>query len=197
MIGKKFNRLTVLKETVKNKRKYFVCKCDCGNLKEILQFHVLKENIKSCGCLLKEKNKENFTKHGKRSTRLYEIWKNIRSRCNNKNNPRYKDYGGRNIKICKEWEEFNTFYSWSIKNSYKETLQIDRINNDFGYFPENCRWTTSKENNRNRRITVKVEGLTLKEISEKYDFPYNTLKTRYYYFKKKKKPINIKMLISR
>lgn len=86
-------------------------------------------------------------------SRLYHIWNGMRHRCNNKNNPRYQDWGGRGINICNEWQhDFEKFVLWAIKNGYDDTLSIDRKNNDRGYSPDNCRWVTMHEQISNRRI---------------------------------------------
>ena len=82
-------------------------------------------------------------KHGYNKTRIFRIYHNIKQRCYNKKHPRYNSYGGKNIVMCKEWlESLENFVKWSEENGYNENLTLDRINNDEGYYPENCRWTT-------------------------------------------------------
>jgi len=82
---------------------------------------------------------------------LYSRWRLIVRRCCDPSHKNYQRYGARGINVCDEWKEFERFYEWAIFNGYKTGLQIDRINNEQGYGPENCHWTTSRANNRNRR----------------------------------------------
>lgn len=110
-------------------------------------------------------------KHGKRNTRLYGIWLQMKNRCFNTKTERYKDYGGRGITVCDEWKnDFTKFYDWSISNGYQENLTIDRIDNDGNYEPSNCRWVTVKTQNRNARsnhlITFKGETHCIIEWAE-------------------------------
>lgn len=156
MLNMKYGKLTVIKELENHK---CLCRCECGNLKTISIYSLRSGNTKSCGCLSKELARERISKvsehnikHNKSNTRLFRIWCKLRDRCNNIKNDRYKDYGGRGIKVCDEWlKDFNSFYSWSIANGYKEGLSIDRINVDGNYEPNNCRWVTAKEQANNRR----------------------------------------------
>ena len=89
-------------------------------------------------------------KHGMCGTRIYRIWADMKTRCNCENNQFYYRYGGRGIKVCKEWEEFIPFYEWAIKNGYSDDLTIDRIDNDGDYCPENCKWSTQHEQSMNK-----------------------------------------------
>lgn len=90
-------------------------------------------------------------------TRLYNIWKGLRQRCLNPNNPNYKDYGGRGINICKEWDRYSIFYNWAMANGYESYLTIDRENNHLGYNPVNCRWVTITVQANNRRSNRLLE----------------------------------------
>lgn len=102
-------------------------------------------------------------KEWKHYKRLHSIWLNMKARCNNPNRPKYHRYGGRGIKVCAEWnEDFVCFYNWSIKNGYSPNLQLDRIDNDGDYCSENCRWTTLKENTKNRSTS---KFLTVRDIT--------------------------------
>lgn len=104
---------------------------------------------------LKPYNPRN-TKHGayKRNHTLYGVWMTMKHRCEDKKRAKYKDYGARGIKVCSDWQDPNAFIDWALANGYERGLQLDRINNDGNYCPENCRWITPKENSRNRRNTV-------------------------------------------
>ena len=145
--------------TTKNsnhKVRFGIYKCGfCGNNFRADTNNIKSGNTKSCGCHNKRRTKEVNTKHGLRSTRLYVIWANIKDRILNSKHKQYNDYGGRGITICEEWKnDFMSFYDWSILNGYEENkgLSIDRIDNDVGYCPENCRWTTKTIQSRNQRI---------------------------------------------
>lgn len=93
----------------------------------------------------------NYT-HNLSNHRLYKTWNNLIQRCTNPNNKRYKDYGSRNIEICNEWKnDFLSFYNWALNNGYENDLTIDRIDNDSGYSPTNCRWTSNTIQMRNTR----------------------------------------------
>lgn len=103
-------------------------------------------------------------KHGGSGTRIYRILGNMKTRCYNPRAPRYADYGARGITICDQWKNsFEAFRTWAVANGYEDGLMIDRINNDKGYSPENCRWVTPKQNNVNQRSNVRIEiaGRTL------------------------------------
>jgi hypothetical protein len=92
--------------------------------------------------------------------RLSNIRRQMMSRCYNKNNPKYKVYGGRGIKVCKKWREDTTaFIEWAINNGYREDLTLDRINNDSHYCPDNCRWITRSQNSHKRAIDNRINRI--------------------------------------
>lgn len=163
--GLSYNRLTVLSNIGKNKfgKTIWSCVCTCGNLSTITTGDLRSGNIKSCGCLKKEVViKRNLT-HGETRAgivpRLYTTWSNMRERCLNKRHPHYKNYGGRCIKVCHEWmNNYVSFSSWARTNGYKENLTLDRIDNNKGYSPKNCRWVTRFKQNRNLRNNVRYKG---------------------------------------
>lgn len=186
MVGKKFGRLTVLEETNKRKDRRIVykCLCDCGNISYVTGKNLRNGNTKSCGCLSVDKFKQRSTKHGKRNTRLYEVWCGIRYRCCNPNKRDYKNYGGRGIAVCDEWlQDFMNFYNWAINNGYEKGLEIDRIDNNGNYEPNNCRWISHQDNCNNRRTNVlltyngKTQNMT--QWSKELNVPYATIKHRH------------------
>lgn len=89
--------------------------------------------------------------------RLYDIWRKMHYRCESEKHPHYKDYGGRGIKVCDEWNNFVYFAKWAIESGYSEQLTLDRINNNGDYSPSNCKWSTKTEQANNRRIGCHVE----------------------------------------
>ena len=121
-------------------------------------------------------------KHKCRKTRLYTTWSNMKQRCNNPNDKEYRNYGGRGIKVCKDWYSFTKFRDWALANGYKEDLTIDRILLDKGYCPENCRFISLAEqaNNRtnNHYITYKGETKTLAQWAKCLNIPYYRLRSR-------------------
>ena len=168
LTDKKFGRLTVLKfANCTNGRTYWICKCKCGKTKEIEAYALKSGQSNSCGCLKKEltakRNTKLKTTHGMTGTRINNIWIQMRNRCQNKNNQAYKYYGDRGITVCYRWNVFENFLedmgelyaNHTIKYSEKQTT-IDRIDNEKGYFKENCRWATYKEQNKNKRINRKL-----------------------------------------
>ena len=110
-----------------------------------------------------------YQKHGMTHERIYQIWCDMKQGCLNPKIKHYKDYGGRGITICEEWMTFKPFYDWAMANGYSEKLTIDRINNDKGYYPNNCRWATPRQQVHNQRQRKSKTGVTgVRESYGKY-----------------------------
>lgn len=180
--GQRFNRLTVLSfHHKKDKREYYLCKCDCGKEKIVNKTELVRGKVKSCGCLRKE-NCANRS-HNMSYSRIYRTWTNMKARCYNKKDERYRLYGYRGISICDEWRKnFLSFYNWAIGNGYKNNLQIDRINNNGNYEPSNCRWADRKTQCRNKQknIFLCYNGKTccISEWAEKLGINKGTIRAR-------------------
>lgn len=188
LTGKKFGKLEVIGVHDTGSRKaYYVCQCDCGNVKVVRADSLISGATKSCGCIKKEQDKTNLTanhRHKMSGTRIYETWQDMKRRCYNKQNVRYNRYGGRGIKVCEEWlNNFQSFYDWAIRNGYSDDLTIDRIDNDGNYEPSNCRWSTVKEqcNNRSSNINITIGNATKSLMSwcEIFNVDYKKVHARY------------------
>lgn len=163
--GQVFHWLTVLRENGRDKYNsvLWLCRCKCGNEVTVLGKNLRRGLTTSCGCYQRERTAEANTTHGMRRTRLYRVWANMLTRAGvHKGAPEEvkRAYQDRGITICDEWLVFENFRDWAPSHGYKEGLQIDRIDNDKGYCPENCRWVTPKENANNRRNTIRLEDGT-------------------------------------
>lgn len=173
--GVKVGFLTVLQmdssKTISNENKW-ICICECGNKISVSASRINKKRIKSCGC----HNGDNFRKHNQKHSRLYNIWSNMKRRCD-KSIANYE-----NVTYCPEWAEFIPFYEWSIANGYADNLTLDRINTLGNYEPSNCRWVSQKvqQNNRtnNTFYTLENETHTLSEWSEITGIGRSTLSAR-------------------
>lgn len=190
LTGQRFGRLVVLERAANDKWGHhkWLCRCNCEDRNEVIVAgnSLKSRRTRSCGCLLKEWATRRFTTHGHakrgKTTRTYLSWVGMIQRCRNPNDKYYKDYGGRGITVCKRWEKFPNFLEDMGESPHR--YQIDRENNNKGYSKENCRWVTSKINNRNKRNSrlITYEGKTKPVVqwAEEYNIPYQALYQRIY-----------------
>lgn len=152
LTGKTYGKLTVLRKDKKKSKHDAVlwqCKCDCGMIVKVSTSHLRSGSTKSCG-MHKGTHRQSIENKG---TPEYKTWLSMRNRCNNENNERYKDYGGRGIKICDRWDDFENFY-YDMGKKPSPEHSIERIHNNKGYNPDNCVWADAKTQNRNTRTRI-------------------------------------------
>lgn len=177
LTGKRFGRLVVIGFDHMGRwgDQHWLCKCDCGNTHIVKRTHLLNGHVKSCGCW----NVDSHVTHGESDTPLHHTWVSMRQRCNNERQDAFYNYGGRGIRVCEEWESFENFRDWAFENGYEHGLTIDRIDNDLGYYPENCRWVdrVTQANNRrsNRYVTYNGITHTIAEWSRIFGIKYSKL----------------------
>lgn len=150
-LGKTYNRLTVIeilspKVYKSGNKSRVVAKCECGNVKEYLLGAIISGNTKSCGCM----NAERIYKHGMYQSRQYQIWADMKNRCDNTENESYQSYGGRGIEYSAKWKTFEGFWE-DMMEGYSDSLTLERIDVNGNYCKENCTWISKKKQTRNRR----------------------------------------------
>lgn len=192
-INQRFGKLIVIRLVEGNNatnRKY-LCKCDCGNEKITSEDNLRRGRCKSCGCLYKNNGgKRKYIKgyYLDSRSKLYGVWHNMVRRCTDPKAKQYKNYGGRGIKICDEWNDYSVFRKWAINTGYIEEhsrseYMLDRIDNDGNYEPSNCRWTNAKTQMNNRTVNTFIcyQGVerTMAEWADYYNIPYNLFFRRY------------------
>lgn len=180
LTGETFGRLKVLKYVGNSK---WLCQCSCGNQKVIYGKSLKNGRTVSCGCYNLERLRGLPFVH----KRLYAIWGSMIQRTTNSKNPSACNYINRGISVCDEWRNFDNFCQWALTNGYDEkakshTCTLDRIDNDKGYEPNNCRWVSSKIQNRNNRrnkiYTYNNKTLCLKDWAFELNLNYSTLRHR-------------------
>lgn len=190
LIWKKFEMLTIIKpyDIIKS-RSRFLCKCDCWNEKIIRRWDLWR--TKSCWCFVKTEEYKNLvsknsTKHWMEWTRIYNIWRNIKRRCTCKD---YLYYKQKWITYDKRWETFVWFYK-DMGKWYSDNFSIDRIDNNWNYYKENCRWVDNKTQQRNKSDTVKYKWISLKTYCEENNLNYITIYSRIRRWMKTEQAIN-------
>jgi hypothetical protein len=186
--GKKFGRWKALKlqKISKTGVSYYECLCECGAVRVVARNNLASGMSRSCGCLKREStikyNKENKVTHGLAKTKALYIWQQMLHRCYLEKNSHYKSYGGRGIKVCKRWHDPTNFFE--DMGEPLKGMSLDRIDNNKGYYKENCRWATREDQANNKRtnriITVNGENLTMAQAARKYSISYDKLKYRIY-----------------
>lgn len=181
--GKRFHRLVAQKYD----NGLWRCVCDCGNIVYANITHLRKKAVVSCGCfnreIAAETGRQNFTTHGLSKTLEYKVWAQMRKRCEAPYHISYHNYGGRGIKVCDRWQSFENFISDMGKRPSSKH-QLDRIDPDGDYTPDNCRWVTRRTQSRNKRNTrlFTFNGKTqiLSDWADELGFNYSTLSMRIY-----------------
>lgn len=188
--GRIFGRLTALSLVgPRNTETIWRFRCLCGTEKEISIASVLRGSVQSCGCLHMERCALglNPRRHGDacvgKVTRLHSIWRGMLKRCNPANNSfAIQRYAARGLRMAPEWKDYTVFRSWAMANGYADNLSIDRIDNDKGYSPGNCRWADRKTQSRNRstsrHLTVGAETKTLAGWAEQYGLRSSVISLR-------------------
>jgi hypothetical protein len=186
--GNRYGRLTAMTFShTHQSNAYWVFLCDCGVKITVSANSVKRGNTQSCGCHRKEVSAKINLTHGQardgQQSRLYQIWAQMKRRCDLPTHEAYPDYGGRGIRVCREWSNsFEAFEDWAINSGYSDDLTIDRRNNDGNYEPGNCRWLDRKGQANNRRSSRIVSYLdmdmTLAELSNCSGIGESTLADR-------------------
>lgn len=179
--GNRFGRLVVISLAdghTKGQAYKWNCLCDCGNKRVVNGVSLRTSHVRSCGCLEKEnlklihQNAHERITHGFSDHDLYQIWKGMIRRCQDKNHQSYHNYGGRGIKVCERWQNSLELFIKDMGPRPSKKHSLDRKKNNEDYYPQNCKWATVSEqvsNKRtNRMVTVKGEVMTLKAAWRKY-----------------------------
>lgn len=183
LTGKRFGHLTVISYSHTNKKTaWWNCVCDCGNLTCKPGTTIKAGYSTSCGCVIKRG--VNHITHGLTKSRIYSIWRGMKSRCDRPKHRNYNHYGGRGIKVCKRWYKFENFLE-DMGHPPGEKYTLDRIDNDKGYSKKNCRWATQEEQHNNKRtnkfLTFNGETRTIVQWARYLGIPKGRIVNRIRY----------------
>lgn len=153
--GKTFSRWTALHPDPTKPHKW-VCECSCGNVRSVYRYNLESGGSRSCGCFKSERTRELSIRHGLTNTPFWRVWISMKERCRWPKSPVWKDYGGRGIKVCDRWLDFEMFLC-DMYPTYRHGLTIERIDNGGNYEPGNCTWATPKQQAMNRRTNIYLD----------------------------------------
>lgn len=154
-------------------------RCICGTEAVVGGADLRRGTSQSCGCRNYGKLGLLRKTHGQSGTRLYQIWQLMRARCERVGATGYASYGARGISVCPNWQDFQAFYEWAMANGYRHDLSIDRVDNEKGYSPSNCRWADAKTQSRNRRFCRRTsDGQMAIDVADANGIPRHTLRVR-------------------
>ena len=193
-----FGYLTVISfDGIRNKHTYWLCRCCCGKQRSLQTSRLTTNKVTSCGCMNPRTQKSMVISSHKR---LYSVYSSMLSRCENPKSISYKYYGERGVTICDEWHDYAVFKEWALANGYNDTLSIDRIDNNKGYSPDNCRWIPLGDQHKNQSnnilITHNGETHILKEWCDILNIPYQTVKDRRKYAKSTGRELTFEQMFS-
>lgn len=162
MIGSRFDRWTVV-DLAPGRPKHVTCACSCGTRRQVYRHALRSGRSRSCGCLKRDLASIRNRRHGATSggiwSHLYRVWAGMKGRCHTPSSKSFPYYGGRGIEVCPEWRaSFERFRRWAIASEYQEPLEIDRIDTNGNYEPNNCRWVTRLQNANNKRSARLVDA---------------------------------------
>lgn len=186
--GMRFGKLIAIDrvENSKSGKARWRCRCDCGEISEVQSTNLKSGASTSCGCVHKERLAARVFVHGGYGSRTYTSWINMHSRCNNSRNTHFHNYGGRGIEICERWNDFANFLA--DMGEKPKGLSIDRIDNNGNYEPGNCRWSTRKEQNLNKRNTLFIGDEKLMDVAERTGVKASILRWRVHRQRAKEHP---------
>lgn len=183
--GRRFHRLVAIEfigRRTANNIAMWKCVCDCGNTTQCAGVDLNRGSVKSCGCLRNQRNSERSTTHGECQHPDYQLWFSMVKRCHNQDADAYSKYGGRGIEVCRKWRESPRAFFDDMGPRPSIFHSIDRLNNDDGYYKENCRWATDVQQANNRRNSVYLtyggQTMSVAQWAKKLGVSRTTLRER-------------------